>query len=426
MHVPHTPPYTYMHAFSELCHHTALPGEKEHLGRCTFAGKDTPISSTGSTAAHDGSAPNPATVLPVASQLEIAPSVRGIPSYFPPHAHTKSNPKTLHHTLPESTAAAIQLNTIRSRLATRQKKSTIESGCNVPLCNKIDNSIANKYPKVSLPSCNRHRHGHTHCRDLSNSKLELQSIAASLIHPSIQKSTYALYATYHSYFDQLMMSIQHKPTPTVENILLMIADMLSKNYSSRYISGLITSLRYHRNMSANPDLILSDPQIKLALANIHQCSVTEDTCIPLTPEAIISMSSIADRDFSVQNALMAKATLWLAFTCMLRKGEYSHSRVNSNPLKTEHITICKNSLTLHFPEGWKAKNRCTTIKYSYVEGNRSKAYAALRNYQKVRATMTQATSDSFFLMDDGKPLDNYTGSPFLTICLTTQTGMVCK
>ena len=332
----------------------------------------------------------------------------------------------LLHTLPVSTTAAIQLNTIRSRLAAHQKKSTIESGHNSPLCNKIDNSIVNKSPKVSLPSHNRHCHRQTQCRDVSNSKLELQTIAASLIHPSIQKSTYALYATYHSYFDQLMTSIKHKPTPTVENILLMIADMLSKNYSSRYISGLITSLRYHRNMSANPDLILSDPQIKLALANIHQCSVTEDTCIPLTPEAIISMSSIADRDFSVQNALMAKATLWLAFTCMLRKGEYSHSRVNSNPLKTEHITISKNSLTLDFPEGWKAKNRCTTIKYSYVEGNRSKAYAALCNYQKICATMNLATSDTFLLMDDGKPLDNYTGPPFLTICLTTQIGMVCK
>ena len=124
------------------------------------------------------------------------------------------------------------------------------------------------------------------------------------------------------------------------------------------------------------------------------------------------MSSIADRDFLVQNALMAKAALWLAFTCMLHKGEYSHSGVNSNPLKTEHITICKNSLTLHFPEGWKAKNRCTTIKYSYVEGTCSKAYAALHNYQKVCTTMTQATSDSFFLMDDGKPLDNYILAPF--------------
>ena len=237
----------------------------------------------------------------------------------------------LCHTLPESTAAAIQLNTIRTRLAAHQKKSTIEPGRNAPLCNKIDKSIANKYPKVSLPSRNRHHHGQTQCRDLSNSKLELQTIAASLVHPSIQKSTYALYATYHSYFDQLMTSIQHTPTPTVENILLMIADMLSKNHSSRYISGLITSLRYHRNMSANPDLILSDPQIKLALANIHQHPVAEDTHIPLTPEAIISMSSIADRDFSVQNALMAKAALWVAFTCMLHKGEYSHSGVKFQP-----------------------------------------------------------------------------------------------
>ena len=108
-------------------------------------------------------------------------------------------------------------------------------------------------------------------------------------------------------------------------------------------------------MSANPDLILSDPQIKLALANVHQHPVTEDTRIPLTPEAILSMSSIADRDFLVQNALMAKAAIWLAFTCMLRKGEYSHSGVNSNPLKTEHITISRNSLTLHFPEGGKPK-----------------------------------------------------------------------
>ena len=378
---------------------------------------DAPISSTGSTAAHDGRAPNPATILPVASQLENAPSVRGKPSYFPPHAHTKSNPKMLRHTLPVSITAAIQLNSIRSRLAACQKKSTIKSGCNVPLCNKIDNSIANKYPKVSLPSCNRHHHGHIHCRDLSNSKKELQTITASLVHPSIQKSTYALYATYHSYFDQLMTSIQHKPTPTVENILLMIVDILFKNYSSRYISRLITSLRYHRNMSANLDLILSDPQIKLALANIHQCPVPEDTRIPLTPEAIISMSSLADRDFLVQNTLMAKAALWLAIMCMLCKGEYSHSGVNSNPLKTEHITISKNSLTLHFPEGWKAKNRCTTIKYSYVEGTRSKVYAALHNYQKICATMTLATSNSFFLMDDGKPLDNYIWSPFFNYML---------
>ena len=140
--------------------------------------------------------------------------------------------------------------------------------------------------------------------------------------------------------------------------------------------------------------------------------MAEDTQIPLTPEAIISMSSIADRDFSVQNTLMAKATLWLAFTCMLCKGEYSHSGVNSNPLKSEHITISKNSLTLHFPAGWKAKNRCTTIKYSYIEGTCSKAYAALHNYQKVCATMTLATSDSFFLTDNGKPLDNYIWTPF--------------
>ena len=411
MHVPHTPSNTYLHAISDLCHHIALSGKKERLGRCTFMGKDTPISSTGSTAARDGRAPNPATVLPVASQLENAPSVRGIPSSFPPRAYTKSNPKMLRHTLPVSTAAAIQLNTISSRLAARQKKSTIESGRNAPLRNKIDNSIAIKYPKVSLPSCNRHRHEQTQCRDLSNSKLELQTIAASLVHPSIQKSTYALYATYHSYFDQLMTSMQHKLTPTVENSLLMIADMLSKNYSSRYISVLITSLRYHRNMSANPDLILSNLQIKLALANVHQRPVTEDTRFPITPEAIISMSSIADRDFLVQNALMAKAALWLAFTCMLRKGEYSHSRVNSNPLKTEHITISRNSLCIFLKVG-KPKNRCTTIKYSYVEGTRSKAYAALRNYQKICDTMTLATSDSFFLTDDGKPLDNYIWSPF--------------
>ena len=123
----------------------------------------------------------------MASQLENALSVRGIASYFPPHAHTKSNPKRLRHTLPVSTAAAIQLNTIRSRLAARQKKSTIESGHNEPLCNKIDNSIDNKYPKVSLPSCNRHRHGQTQCRDLSNSKLELQTITTLLVHPQYTK-----------------------------------------------------------------------------------------------------------------------------------------------------------------------------------------------------------------------------------------------
>ena len=89
MHVPHMPPNTYLQAISDLCHHTALSGKKERLGRCTFVGKNTPISSTGLTAAHDGRAPNPATVLPVASQLENAPSVSGIPSYSP-HVHTQN------------------------------------------------------------------------------------------------------------------------------------------------------------------------------------------------------------------------------------------------------------------------------------------------------------------------------------------------
>ena len=123
---------------------------------------------------------------------------------------------------------------------------------------------------MAIPTQKMHHFRNTHKRNLSASRQDLQSIAETLMHPSLQKSTYSLYKQYHTYFDQLMESIHHQPIPTVENILLMVANMHSKNYSNRYISRLINSLHYHRNMSSSPDEILPNPQVKIALVNIHK------------------------------------------------------------------------------------------------------------------------------------------------------------
>ena len=208
-----------------------------------------------------------------------------------------------------------------------------------------------------------------------------------------------------------MDSINHQPIPTVDNVLLLIADMLSKEYSNNYISRLINSQRYHKNMATNPNEVLSHPKLKIALSNIYKRPIPDDTRLPLTPEAIISMSSVADRDFSLKNAIMVKAALWLAFTCMLRWGEYSYSGQCSTPLKTEHITITRHSVTLHFSEGWKWKNRHTTLKYPYVAGTHSRAYSLLCNYHKLRASMSFTSTDIFFVTDEGRPLDQYVWTP---------------
>ena len=101
-------------------------GKKNVLADALSWGKNAPLSSTGLAAARDGRALNLVTILPVASQLENAPSVKGMPTSLPPRTYKKSNPKMFHHTLPVSTAATIQLNSIRSRLAARQKKSTFK------------------------------------------------------------------------------------------------------------------------------------------------------------------------------------------------------------------------------------------------------------------------------------------------------------
>ena len=164
-------------------------------------------------------------------------------------------------------------------------------------------------------------------------------------------------------------------------------------------------------MAANPDEVLSHPKVKIALSNIYKRPIPDDTYLPLIPEAIISMSSVTDRDFSLKNAIMVKAALWLTFTCMLRWGEYSYSGQNSTPLKTEHITITRHSVTLHFSEGWKWKNRCTTLKYPYVASTHSKAYSALCNYHKLRTSMSFTTTDIFFVIEERRPLDQYIWSP---------------
>ena len=108
--------------------------------------------------------------------------------------------------------------------------------------NRIDTTVSNKYPTIAVLSQRKHKAPHAQKRNFSATSHDLKAIAASLTQPTLQKSTYVLYKNYHSYFDQLMNSINHQPIPTVNNILLMIADMLSKDYSNNYTSRLINSL----------------------------------------------------------------------------------------------------------------------------------------------------------------------------------------
>ena len=99
---------------------------------------------------------------------------------------------------------------------------------NVTFFNRIDTTVNNKYPTIVVPSQKKYKVHNAHKRNLSATSHDLKTIMVSLMQPTLQKSTYVLYKNYHSYFDQLLNSINHQPLPTVDNILLMIADMLSK------------------------------------------------------------------------------------------------------------------------------------------------------------------------------------------------------
>ena len=61
-----------------------------------------------------------------------------------------------------------------------------------PSFNKVDHHLDGKYPHATIPSREPHQFGNNQKQNLSASKEELQHIASTLMHPSLQKSTYAL------------------------------------------------------------------------------------------------------------------------------------------------------------------------------------------------------------------------------------------
>ena len=69
------------------------------------------------------------------------------------------------------------------------------------------------------------------------------TIDNQLLKNPLKKSTQDMYQSYHRYFDDLMDSVNCKQIPTVDNILVLIADMVQKKYSAGYIVKTVGGLR---------------------------------------------------------------------------------------------------------------------------------------------------------------------------------------
>ena len=143
-----------------------------------------------------------------------------------------------------------------------------------------------------------------------------------LLKNPLKKSMQDMYQSYHRYFDDLMDSLNRQQIPTVDNVLVLIADMVQKKYSAGYTVKTVGGLRHHCNMAEAPDIVFENDKIKLALANMKKLPKNEDSRLPVTVKMIEEWEKVADRDLSPKSAVMVKGAVWLGFTCMLRRSEY--------------------------------------------------------------------------------------------------------
>ena len=210
-----------------------------------------------------------------------------------------------------------------------------------------------------------------------------------------------------------MDSVNREQILTVDNVLVLIADMVQKKYSAGYIVKTVGSLRHHRNMAEAPEIVFENEKIKLALANVNKLPKSEDSWLPVTVEMIEEWEKVADRDLSPKSAVMVKGTIWLGFTCMLRRSEYHKAEKGrgSYALKEEGVSVNREQVSVTFAEGWKYSNVRWTLDFNYIPGTEEKAYRAIKNYIVMRKLMAP-TTDQFLVTEDGAPLDKYMWSPF--------------
>ena len=164
-------------------------------------------------------------------------------------------------------------------------------------------------------------------------------------------------------------------------------------------------MRFHPEIVVDYESVLSDERIQVALRTVRKRLHYTDCRVPVTTEMVHDFSIQWDGHLSLINALAMKAMSWTAITAMLRLGEYilSDSRLEHFPLQVHNIKVLDEGLQIRF-EGWKLSNEICTMLYPWIEGTKEVAYAAIRNYQKVRETI-QTNSTLFFVTKKGTPFD---------------------
>ena len=248
-------------------------------------------------------------------------------------------------------------------------------------------------------------------RVFTKSAEDLKKKAETLIEPNFEKSTVRFYESCHRFFNEFCASINKTNRVTVPKVLLFIADMVERNHTTNYIRSVVNSLRHHENMRINSYAILKDDRVVQAFKNAGKRLENDDSRVPLLTTMIPEYSEIIDAFASVKNAIMVKCFLWVGVTCMLRRGEYSLSGVQSYPVTVDRIRANERGIYFNF-EGWKKNNRRRGFLFPWIGDTQEVALRCFKNYVKVRATI-KTDSDQFFIVDDGSPLGAFMLDAFL-------------
>ena len=240
---------------------------------------------------------------------------------------------------------------------------------------------------------------------------KLKESVSKLVIPPMSRVTKQQHNVHHRYFNALIKNLEEENIPVVKSTLHLIADMNMQKYSARYIGCAVSAMRMHKNLAMDPDDITMHIDIKSALENVRKNRpIQEDTRIPLTAAAIWEMCEIADKDFAPHTAILFKALLWTALTCMLRQGELSNNTREDSNMKHSNFALTNTSITATF-HGWKLKSHRRTLMFPFIPGTEKEVYTAVRNYLKVRAKFDTG-DEALFVDENGIALMRFTFQPF--------------
>ena len=146
---------------------------------------------------------------------------------------------------------------------------------------------------------------------------ELQSEATELAKPMVCKSMFLTNMLVKK-FNELMEELGEEKVPNPHRALMFLGYLKRQNYSVSYISKGLTCLKYHPNLEAEYNDVVTHPDVRNALANLRKNILqVKDSRIPLTINAVTNFEQIMDKDSSENAKLIMKTGMWLGLTCML-------------------------------------------------------------------------------------------------------------